>query len=135
MGCRNPLSDRSFQMAQMSPLRRRMIEDMTIRNLSPATQQSYVHAVSKFSQYFGRSPDRLGLEDVRAYQVHLASKGVMEGDGAYGRHSRIPAAGGGMAIPMLEDAARRIAWEAGDRPIVIADYGSSDGKNSLAPMS
>ena len=38
-------------MAQMSPLRRRMIEDMTIRNLSPATQQSYVHAVSKFSQY------------------------------------------------------------------------------------
>ena len=63
-------------MAPMSPLRRRMIEDMTIRNLSPATQQSYVHAVSKFSQYFGRSPDRLGLEDVRAYRVHLASKGV-----------------------------------------------------------
>ena len=63
-------------MAEMSPLRRRMIEDMTIRNLSPATQQSYVHAVSKFSRYFGRSPDRLGLEDVRAYQVHLISKGV-----------------------------------------------------------
>ena len=63
-------------MAPMSPLRRRMIEDMTIRNLSPATQRSYVHAVSKFSRYFGRSPDRLGLEDVRAYQVHLASKGV-----------------------------------------------------------
>ena len=63
-------------MAEMSPLRRRMIEDMTIRNLSPATQQSYVHAVSKFSRYFGRSPDRLGLEDVRAYQVHLVSKGI-----------------------------------------------------------
>ena len=65
-----------LEAAQMSPLRRRMIEDMTIRNLSPVTQQSYVHAVSKFSQYLGRSPDRLGLEDVRAYQVHLASKGV-----------------------------------------------------------
>ena len=63
-------------MADMSPLRRRMVEDMTIRNLSPATQQSYVHAVSKFSRYFGHSPDRLGLEDVRAYQVHLISKGV-----------------------------------------------------------
>jgi site-specific recombinase XerD len=63
-------------MAEMSPLRRRMIEDMTIRNLSPATQRSYIHAVSKFSQYFRRSPDRLGLEDVRAYQVHLASKGL-----------------------------------------------------------
>ena len=66
-------------MAKVSPLRRRMIEDMTIRNLSPATQQSYLHAVSKFSQYFGRSPDRLDPEDVRAYQVHLASKGVSWG--------------------------------------------------------
>jgi integrase/recombinase XerD len=66
-------------MAEMSLLRRRMIEDMTIRNLSPATQRSYLHAVSRFSQYFGRSPDRLGLEDVRAYQVHLASKGVAWG--------------------------------------------------------
>ena len=62
-------------MAEMSPLRRRMIEDMTIRNLSPATQQSYLYAVSKFSRHFGRSPDRLGVEDVRAYLVHLASKG------------------------------------------------------------
>ena len=63
-------------MAEMSPLRRRMIEDMTIRNLSPATQQSYLYAVSKFSRHFGHSPDRLGVEDVRAYLVHLASKGV-----------------------------------------------------------
>ena len=63
-------------MAEMSPLRRRMIEDMTVRNLSPATQRSYVHAVSKFSRYFGRSPDRLGLEEVRAFQVHLVSTGI-----------------------------------------------------------
>jgi site-specific recombinase XerD len=60
----------------MSPLRRRMIEDMTVRNLSPATQRSYLHAVTKFSRYFGRSPDRLGLEDVRAFQVHLVSSGL-----------------------------------------------------------
>ncbi len=58
-------------MAETSPLRRRMIEDMTVRNLSPATQRSYVHAVSKF-----RSPETLTLEDVRTFQVHLASKGV-----------------------------------------------------------
>ena len=62
-------------MAEMSPLRRRMIEDMTIRNLSPATQQSYLYAVSKFSRHFGHSPDRLGVEDVRAYLVHLTSRG------------------------------------------------------------
>ena len=63
-------------MAAISPLRRRMIEDMTVRNLSPATQRSYIHAVVKFSRFFGRSPDRLGLEDVRAFQVHLISNGI-----------------------------------------------------------
>ena len=63
-------------MVELSPLRRRMIEDMTVRNLSPATQRSYVHAVAKFSRYFGSSPERLGLEDVRAFQVHLASTGI-----------------------------------------------------------
>ena len=63
-------------MTQTSPLRRRMIEDMTVRNLSPATQRSYISAVSKFSRYFGRSPEKLKLEDVRAFQVHLVSTGI-----------------------------------------------------------
>src|SRR3954465_5261323 len=63
-------------MTAMSPLRRRMIEDMTVRNLSPATQRSYVSAVAKFSRHLGRSPDRLNLEDVRAFQVHLVSIGI-----------------------------------------------------------
>ena len=63
-------------MADISPLRRRMIEDMTIRNLSPTTQRSYVHAVAKFSRFFGRAPDKLELEDVRTFQVHLASTGI-----------------------------------------------------------
>ena len=60
----------------VSPSRRRMIEDMTVRNLSATTQTSYIHNIKKFSQYFGRSPDRLGLDDVRAYQVYLVSRGV-----------------------------------------------------------
>ena len=63
-------------MADLSPLRRRMIEDMTVRNLTPATQRSYISAVSKFSRYFGKSPDRLELEDVRS-QVHLVSTGIV----------------------------------------------------------
>ena len=55
----------------VSPLRRRMIEDMTLRNLSPSTQQSYVYAVANFGRHFGRPPDKLGLEEVRTYQLHL----------------------------------------------------------------
>jgi hypothetical protein len=51
--------DLLVRTAEISPLRRRMIEDMTIRNMSPATQRSYISAVSKFSRYFGRSPDKL----------------------------------------------------------------------------
>ena len=61
---------------RLSRLRRRMIEDMTVRNLSPATQRSYLHAVAKFSRYFGRSPDRLDIEDVRAYQVYVVAQGI-----------------------------------------------------------
>jgi len=63
-------------MAELNPLRRRMIEDMKPRNLSPVTQRCYVHAVAKFARYFNRSPDRLGLTDVRTYQIHLASSGM-----------------------------------------------------------
>jgi len=61
-------------MATVSPLRLRMIEDMTLRNLSAATQQSYLYAVARFSRHFGRSPDRLGMEEVRSYQLHLVAQ-------------------------------------------------------------
>jgi hypothetical protein len=60
--------------------------------------------------------------------------GVMEGKGFYNKYSAIPGAGGALALPLLEQAARLIHLDGGDRPIVIADYGSSEGKNSLAPM-
>jgi SAM dependent carboxyl methyltransferase len=59
---------------------------------------------------------------------------AMEGRGAYNRHAAVPAAGGGLASPLLEAAARQINVDSGDRPIVIADYGASQGKNSLAPI-
>jgi hypothetical protein len=49
----------------MSPLRRRMIEDMTIRRLAPKTQQDYVQRVKNFAAFVGRSPDTATFEDVR----------------------------------------------------------------------
>lgn len=61
-------------MPTMTPLRQRMIEDMTIRNLSRSTQQSYTYAVAKFSRHFNTPPDRLGLERVRQYQLHLIAQ-------------------------------------------------------------
>jgi hypothetical protein len=58
----------------------------------------------------------------------------MEGGGSYNLHARIPAGGGNRALPYLEEAARSCPLPPESGPIVIADYGSSQGKNSLAPM-
>ena len=58
----------------MTSLRQRMTEDMQVRNLSPHTQTSYVQQVSLFARHFGRSPEELGPEDIRAYQVYLTNE-------------------------------------------------------------
>jgi integrase/recombinase XerD len=55
----------------MSALRKRMLEDMRVRNYSPRTQEMYVHRVARFAAHFGRSPDLLTPEDIRKYLVHL----------------------------------------------------------------
>ena len=57
----------------MTPLRQRMTEDMRVRNLSPHTQASYVQQVSLFARHFNKSPEVLGPEDIRTYQIHLAT--------------------------------------------------------------
>lgn len=58
----------------ITPLRQRMIEDMQVRNLSAKTIAIYVDAVAKFAQFFHKSPDLLGPEEIRAYQVHLVQQ-------------------------------------------------------------
>ena len=60
----------------VSPLRRRMIEDMTIRKFTPRTQEGYIRAVRNFSAFLGASPDKASFEDVRRYQLHLVSSGT-----------------------------------------------------------
>jgi hypothetical protein len=51
----------------MSPLRRRMIEDMTIRKLAPRTQEGYIRTIKNFAMFLGRSPDTASFEDVRRH--------------------------------------------------------------------
>jgi site-specific recombinase XerD len=51
-----------------------MIEDMQVRNLSPHTQTSYVQQVSLFARHFNKSPEELGPEDIRSYQVYLTNE-------------------------------------------------------------
>lgn len=60
----------------ISPLRRRMIEDMTIRQFGEHTQRDYIRQVREFTIFLGRSPDRAEPEDLRRYQLHLASCGA-----------------------------------------------------------
>src|ERR1700722_18243835 len=59
----------------------------------------------------------------------------MEGHGAYNRSSRVQAAGSSPAVPLLEKAARKVQLATAPEPVVIADYGSSEGHNSLVPLS
>jgi site-specific recombinase XerD len=60
----------------VSPLRRRMIEDMTIRKLAPKTQEGYIRTIRNFAAFLGRPPDTASLEEVRRFQLHLAERGA-----------------------------------------------------------
>ena len=60
----------------ISPLRRRMLEDMAIRKLAPKTQASYLRAVRNFAAFLGRSPDQASAEELRRYQLHLSTSGM-----------------------------------------------------------
>jgi integrase/recombinase XerD len=60
----------------MSPLRRRMIEDMTVRKFVEKTQKDYIRYVKDLTAFLGRSPDTATAEDLRRYQLHLTNSGA-----------------------------------------------------------
>jgi len=60
----------------ISPLRQRMIDDMTQRKLNPKTQEAYLRSVIKLTRFLGRSPDTASADDLRQFQLHLAQNGV-----------------------------------------------------------
>lgn len=55
----------------MTALRRRVLQDMQVWQLSPHTQRAYVNNIAQFARHFGQSPDALGPEEIRAYQIYL----------------------------------------------------------------
>jgi integrase/recombinase XerD len=60
----------------ISPLRRRMLNDMNVRRFTPDTQREYVRAVKRLAAFLGRSPDTATAEELRAFQLHLTETGV-----------------------------------------------------------
>ena len=60
----------------VSPLRQRMIEDMTARGLGQQTQRGHVRACKRFAAYLKRSPETATAEDVRLFQLHLMESGL-----------------------------------------------------------
>ena len=63
----------------MSPLRQRMIEDMTLAGLSPTTQAIYINAVRRLAGHYHRSPDKLTEEEVRSYLLGMRERGAARG--------------------------------------------------------
>src|SRR5437867_3586812 len=60
----------------MTPLRQRFIDDLRLRNYAKRTIDTYVSQVAAFARHFGRSPEQLGADEVRAYQLHLLQRRV-----------------------------------------------------------
>ena len=63
----------TYSTEVVSPLRQRMIDDMTMRRLNPKTQTAYIRSVKKLAQFLGHSPHSASAEDLRLFQLYLAA--------------------------------------------------------------
>jgi hypothetical protein len=99
--------------------------NLTVRNLSSATQRSCVNVVSKFSRYFRRSSDHLGLEHVHAFQVHLTARGTFSRLISGQKHEylrRLRYAGDGDMAAAATSLSRDLrSWSCGSGSIPIVD--------------
>src|SRR5712691_3375964 len=77
-GSSTPTSRQEPPMSEkpISPLRQRMLEDMSVRKFTPDTQREYIRAVKSLAVFLGRSPDTATPEELRAFQLHLTRTGV-----------------------------------------------------------
>ena len=82
----------------VSPLRRRMLDDMAMRGLHEDTQRNYIMSVRNFAAFLGRSPETATPEDVRRFQIHQADSGVQPRQ-VHDRGGAGPSRGGGRARP------------------------------------
>ena len=65
-----------IQIGPISPLRQRLIDDMTMRRFSKETQRNYLRDVGRFATWLGRSPHTAGAEDIRRFQIEQQQAGV-----------------------------------------------------------
>ena len=91
----------------MTPLRQRMVEDMKIRHYAGQTQYQYIRCVERFARHFGRSPERLGREEVREFLVYLATESKV----SYGVLSQYVS-----ALRFLYRVTLRKSWTPDDTP-------------------
>jgi integrase/recombinase XerD len=97
------------QELSMSPLRRRMIEDMQIRNLTANTQRVYVANLVRFACYFRKSPDLLGPAEIRAYLIHLTQERRLAASSIIVTVS---------ALRFFYTVTLKRPWVVGDRPLI-----------------
>src|ERR1019366_3788388 len=101
----------------MTPLRRRMLEDMQLRNLSPQTQRNYVHHMKGLARFYQTSPAQFGLEEIREYQLYLLNERRYSADTVNGFCRR-------RQVPLQPDAGNALARK-----------GTASGPRAASPTS
>ena len=110
----------------MTPLRRRLLEDMGIRNLVDNTQSAYLQQIIAYSKHFHRSPEERGPEEVRAYQVYLTPTRLLA-------PSSVGVATGRLALPVQSHAQTRLGGRRNtDAQATVQAAGHSEPRGSDA---